>query len=290
MMTGKSIYHVNQGLGKSFQPGELEGYYNDLTEKVTRDSETLEKECLPVFYDENGKQGTFATAIFQYGLGAYDLFLQTKQEIYINQFKKCVDWAYENQDENGGWDITCCKVSKFKYGAMAQGEGASLLLRAGKYYKDDKFVISAKKAIDLMLKPIEEGGTSKYIENELFLMEFVDLPCVWNGWIFALFGLYDINLICDEEKYKKAYDLTLNTLKKHFFEFDLGYWSKYDIEKRIASPFYHKLHIAQLKALVLIDNAPVFSEMLIKFEKDQKSWWKRKRAFLKKACQKVFEK
>lgn len=36
MVKGKSIYHVNQGVGKIYSKTELKGYYNDLTEKVTK--------------------------------------------------------------------------------------------------------------------------------------------------------------------------------------------------------------------------------------------------------------
>ena len=118
----------------------------------------------------------------------------------------------------------------------------------------------------------------------------MDLPCVLNGWIFALFGLYDLTLMCEEDKYKQTLQSTLATLKKHLSDFDLGYWSKYDMGKMITSPFYHKLHIAQLKALVMIDDDAVFPEMLAKFERYQNSWWNRQRAFIKKAWQKVFEK
>ena len=290
MLTGKSILHVNQELGKSFQPDKIAGYYNDLTEKVTKDAGTLEKQCLPPSYTDAGKPIIFATTILQYGLGSYDLVLQTNDEKYTSQFKRCVDWAFENQDEEGGWDISAFAGKNSIYGAMAQGEGASLLLRANKYYNDEKYYLAAKKAIDLMLTPLEEGGTSKYEKDEIFLMEFMDLPCILNGWIFALFGLYDLTLICEEDKYKQTLQSTLATLKKHLSDFDLGYWSKYDMGKMITSPFYHKLHIAQLKALVMIDGDAAFSEMLSKFERYQNSWWNRKRALIKKAWQKVFEK
>ena len=37
MMTGKSISHVNQGVGTCYSKTEVAGYYNDLTEKVTKD-------------------------------------------------------------------------------------------------------------------------------------------------------------------------------------------------------------------------------------------------------------
>ena len=36
MMLGKSEYHVNQGVGKCYSKDSVSGYYNDLTEKITR--------------------------------------------------------------------------------------------------------------------------------------------------------------------------------------------------------------------------------------------------------------
>ena len=58
----------------------------------------------------------------------------------------------------------------------------------------------------------------------------------------------------------------------------------------ITRPCYQTLHIAQLKALIMIEPNSVFSEIMIKFEKYQNSWWNRSRAFIKKVWQKVFEK
>lgn len=288
MLTGKSLLHVEQGIGKAFVPGKLEGYYNDLTNKVLLDPKTLEDKELPKMQNEKGKYVVFATTIFQYGLGCYDLILLNGDLKYIEQFKKCVDWAIDNQDEKGGWDISSFAGKKSKYGAMAQGEGASLLLRAYLYYKNKVYFDGAKKAIDLMLMPLEQGGTSRYSDNELYLMEFMDLPCVLNGWIFSQFGLYDFLLVCNDQKYQELYDQSLNTMKKHLHDYDNGYWSKYDEGKMIASPFYHKLHISQLSAISMIDNDRIWTDCLNTFIKYQTKWWNRKRAFIKKAFQKMF--
>lgn len=35
MLTGRSISHVNQGMGKIYSKDDIRGYYNNLTEKVT---------------------------------------------------------------------------------------------------------------------------------------------------------------------------------------------------------------------------------------------------------------
>ena len=36
MLLGKSLLHVNQPKGKYYEKNQVVGYYNDLTEKVTK--------------------------------------------------------------------------------------------------------------------------------------------------------------------------------------------------------------------------------------------------------------
>lgn len=288
MLTGKSLLHVPQGLGKAFVPGELKGYYNDLTEKVLRDPLTIQEKRLPKMKNEDGEDVVFATTIFQYGLGCYDLILIDYRPEYEDQFKRCVDWTVSNQDNNGGWNISAFAGERSPYGAMAQGEGVSLLLRAYIHYHNEYYLTLAEKAIKLLLKPIKEGGTSLYNENELYLMEFMGYRCVLNGWIFALFSLYDYLLLQNNSEIKEKYDLTIATLKDHINDYDNGYWTMYDNKNKIASPFYHKLHIAQLEALCLIDDCAVFENYKCKIMNYQKRILNRGKAFVVKVFQKTF--
>lgn len=289
MLTGKSIMHVNQDLGKYFSPGELKGYFNDLTEKVLRDPETLKAKTIPMSSDEKAGKVYFPIAIFQYGIGAYDLYIGTREEIYKDQFMRCVDWAIKNQEEIGAWNNFGFVQAEAPYSSMCQGEGCSLLLRAYKETGNVIYLTAATKAIDFMLLPIEKGGTAEFLNEEIILHEYTNKPAILNGWIFSFFGLYELSLILKDKRYKELVEISICSLKNHLNEFDLGYWSKYDMGKMISSPFYHKLHIAQLKALVMIFGDLAFSEILVKFEKYQRSWWNRKRAFIKKAWQKIKE-
>lgn len=72
--------------------------------------------------------------------------------------------------------------------------------------------------------------------------------------------------------------------------YDTGYWSYYDLEKRIASPAYHSLHVAQLKALTDLSGNESFMEMANTYEQYQKQSGNRLRAIAKKAVQKLSEK
>ena len=75
-----------QGLGRCFSTTDIRGYYNDLTEKVTRLPELLDNNELPYVEGERGEQILFPVAVFQYGLGAYDLYLLEQDERYLKKF------------------------------------------------------------------------------------------------------------------------------------------------------------------------------------------------------------
>ena len=73
MLLGNSPYHVNQNEGKAYSKTEICGYYNNLTEKVSRFG--LPGDTVPMTVVDSGEKTYFSIAIFQYGLAAYDLLL-----------------------------------------------------------------------------------------------------------------------------------------------------------------------------------------------------------------------
>lgn len=289
MLTGKSILHVNQGVGKVYSKDLLKGYYNDLTEKVTKGDYYNEAKVPSTFVD-SGDEIYFPIAIYQYGLGAYDLYLLNKEEIMLKKFKVCADWAVNEQESTGSWSTFFYENKKHPYSSMAQGEGISLLLRAYKEFGDNKYIKSAKKAIEFMLKPIEEGGTTKYTINGIYLCECTHDPVILNGWIFSLWGLFDYLKVIEDEKVRRIYEDSVTTLVSSLPEFDNGYWSKYNLGKMITSPFYHKLHIAQLEVMYEITGEEIFRNYSKNWSSYQNKWFNRIRAFINKAFQKLIEK
>ena len=287
MFFGKSVLHVNQNLGVFFDPNSVHGYFNNMIDKVTSQSEIIGTEKVPELKIESGDYVIFPVAVFQYGLGAYDLFLKTNDERYLEEFIKCADWSIDNQEESGAWNNFFYIFPEHPYGAMCQGEGVSLLIRAYKHTQKEHYLLSAKKAIDFMVKPIEEGGTADYKNNEVIFKEYVHRSIVLNGWIFAIFGLYDYMLVSDE--YKELVEVSFSSLIAHLKDFDNGYWSLYSLDKKVASPFYHSLHIAQLQAIYLVTGDSMVKDIKEKFERYQKSKSKKSRALIVKSVQKIFE-
>ena len=169
MLRGKSVYHVCQDEGKIYAKDSVEGYYNNLTEKVTRFEIQGD---VPATIIDSGKTVYFCIAIFQYGLGAYDLYLMNGDESMLKKVLSCADWAVKNQQENGAWVAFDFENTDAPYSSMAQGEGISLLLRAYKATNDMKYVNAAKKAKQFMLLDIDMGGTTKYEDGNICFYEY----------------------------------------------------------------------------------------------------------------------
>ena len=290
MLRGKSLFHVNQEIGKCFTKTGLTGYYNDLTEKVTKEPDLLGTDKLPLHPTANKELVYFPVAIFQYGFGAYDLYLQNGDERCLDKFMQCAKWALDNQEPSGAWNNFFFSYPQAPYGAMAQGEGASIMLRVYKRTNDERYLHAAKHALDFMLLPLDKGGTCLYENGEPVLMEYTHLPAVMNGWIYAWLGLYDYVVATgDKGYYKDMMDQSLQALEKRMPLFTTGYWSKYDLSKRIASPFYHHMHIALMQAMYQLTGHNIFAEYAKCWQHYEQRRLCKTRAFCVKVWQKIRE-
>lgn len=286
MLTGKSVSHVSQGVGNYFSSTGVAGYYNDLTEKITRDNPDI---LVPKYRVDTGEEIYFSIGVFQYGLAAYDLLLKTDEKVYKDKLLACAEWALENQQEDGSWVTFAYKRQGAPYSSMAQGEGISMLIRAHKVTNDDRYIQAVHKAKEFMIKPLDEGGTTGYEDDQVLFYEATNNPVILNGWIFSIWGIYDYYKYFDDVQAERILKKTLESLKKKLADFDIKYWSKYEDGKRVCSPFYHRLHIAQLRAMYILFDDEIYKEYADRWETYERSFWKPKLAFINKAIQKVFE-
>ena len=287
MLTGNSISHVNQGVGRLFSRDEVRGYYNDLTEKVTK-REAFEGN-VPVSFVDTGEKIYFPIEIFQYGLAAYDLFLETKDPVMLEKVISCADWAVENQKENGAWVTFAYQNEDEPYSSMAQGEAISLLIRAYKETSKNSYLSTIENAMSFLCTSLQNGGVLDDSNGRIVFREYTFLPLVLNGWIFSIWGIWDYCLYFKNGRYEELLKRTLNSLEELLPEFDTGYWSLYTIDGRICSPFYHKLHIAQLRVMGSLTSNPLFISYADKWEGYQNNKLYSLVAFIKKVIQKLME-
>lgn len=260
MFTGTSYYHQSLGMGRVFVPCKLEGYFSDMTGKTDWKGRS-NNDGIPYNMLSNGKSVYFPIMLCQKALGHWDKWLMYNHTEDRDGFLKIADWLKNNQDTAGGWDTwgLLGQLPRYKYSAMTQGQALSVMTRAYKLTNGEAFAKACKNATTLMRTSVQNSGVCVYEHQNVFLEECPadKRDTVLNGWIFSLFGVYDYLLLFKDKQIQAFYIQTCNSLVKCLHEYDAGYWSYYSSgTRRLASPFYHNLHINQLEALKKIMEQP----------------------------------
>lgn len=245
-------------------------------------------------------------AIAQWGLANYNCFRETGGEIRRQKTLKAADWLAANLQQNAhglwvwnhhfDWDYRETLKAPW-YSGLAQGQGVSLLLRAQAHSRseDDRYRQAAAKAYLALTKPIAEGGVLfEDDENNLWIEEYLVNPPthILNGFMWALWGTFDYWLALVDASAKKMFDRGVETLLHNLARYDTGYWSLYEQSgtrlKMLASPFYHQLHIVQLRVMTRLTDDARFAAIADKWEGYAQHRSNRTRALAEKSIFKLF--
>lgn len=222
-------------------------------------------------------------AIAQFGLGNYNRLLHDADaQVRRNRFLAASDWLVTNLQPNThgvpvwnhrfDWEYRDTLRAPW-YSGLAQGQGISLLVRAHRETGDSKYLEAAQRAFASLQRATKDGGVLYGDEQgDTWIEEYlVDPPThILNGMIWASWGIYDYFLATGEAEARDLFERIIHTLAKNLSHYDLGFWSLYEQSgtrlKMIASPFYHRLHIVQLRILNHITGQGVFSEYADRWE------------------------
>jgi len=121
----------------------------------------------------------------------------------------------------------------------------------------------------------------------------VDPPThILNGFIWGLWGIYDMSIFLSDDKAKTLFNRCVKTLVENLSIYDTGNWSLYEQSgtnlPMLASPFYHNLHIVQCEIMYKLTMNSTFKVYRDKWAIYNKSAFKRKRAFVQKTLFKLF--
>ena len=139
------------------------------------------------------------------------------------------------------------------YDGMTQGQAASTFVRAFLLFRSSEYEVAARRAIEPLLErderfvamtpsgPIlEEGGMRPPAH-------------ILNGWIFSLWGLWDVRIGLAEPRAESLLAATLECLRATLDAYDVGWWTRYSLFPHVlpdlAKPFYHRIHIDQMEVL-----------------------------------------
>ncbi len=279
------------------KPQHLDRYYLNFSSKADY-PDNFSIEGIPLYSFRGQPYIEHPIPIAQYALGLYERLYkkQNSDEELRNKFLRMAAWFEKNKiDIKGGksWYI----YNEYpEYGltypwisAMAQGEAISVLTRAVLLSKNSRFEELAIESLAPFEYEVKEGGLINYFNSIPVYEEFttpVKTMAVLNGFIFSLFGVYDLVLLNNNEKAKNIFDNGVDSLKKILPYFDVNYWTRYylyDYPQKYYSSFtYHILVAEQLKAMYYLTGENQFQVYSEKWFSYSKNFIKKTRALLGK--------
>jgi heparosan-N-sulfate-glucuronate 5-epimerase len=216
----------------------------------------------------------YSIAVSQYALGNYNLFKENGDAVYREKFLVNARWLIDNLVVTPRGTYLWPHHFDFEYfqplkapwfSGLAQGQGLSVLVRAFIETEDSKFRTAAESVFRSLTLTTPEGGVLyKDDEGNQWIEEYlVDPPThILNGFIWALWGIYDYHLLTGDPEASSLFKSLLGTITRHLGRYDAGFWSFYELTpqriKSLASPFYHRLHIVQLEIMHLMTDDEIF--------------------------------
>lgn len=242
-------------------------------------------------------------AIAQYGLGNFNLHSRNRDPERRRKFLTVSDWLCANLEQNPfgirvwnhkfDWEYRDTLHAPW-YSGLAQGQGISLLVRAHRETNDKRYLEAARHAFQSFSCSIAEGGVVFTDERgDPWIEEYlVDPPThILNGFIWAAWGIRDYFLATSEQGAADLFSRFTGTLARNLEGYDLGFWSLYEQSgtrlKMIASPFYHQLHIVQLRILQRMTGNEFFGKVAARWEAYTRSRAKRTAALCYKSAFKL---
>ena len=306
LLGGKShltFWHETPTENPEASPTELGEYYMLFAEKADYRG-AYDANGIPQL-DYHGQIGLQYNpiAIAQYGLGNYNLFRRTGDPARREKFLRVADWLCGHLEPNArglevwnhhfNWEYRDTLKAPW-YSGLAQGQGISLLLRAAKETGDTRYTEAAHRAFKVFSVPTSEGGVAFTDDRgDLWFEEYIVSPLthILNGFIWATWGVYDYYLATKEKSAQDLFTSAVQTLLHNLDRFDLGFWSLYEQSgtrlPMVASNFYHRLHIVQLRVMHRLTGENKFAEVADRWEDYTRSAANRRRALLYKTAFKL---
>ncbi len=192
-------------------------------------------------------------------LGNYNLYLEHGDQKYLNVFWNNINWLAQN-----GVPHQDALVFPFPYGlnefnpepdwvsGMYQGQILSCFARAYEISKDEKYLELCRKTWNSFeLKLGDQYGFKYEDQYGLWFEEAPKLPAnhILNGFIFAIWGIRDYYKISGHQELKETWNQCVQTILNALKDYDLGYWSLYDLSGTINSYYYQSVHVRLMRAL-----------------------------------------
>jgi hypothetical protein len=275
-------WHGERRVSAAFDPRALDGYPNDLSAKTRAASGPVNEVGVPLCDFGAAGYRLHPVTACQVALGWHERWLTERDSAHLARFFAIADWLVEHQRPwagGGAWPID---VAYRAYGglrapwvsALVQGQALSVLARA---WRRGERTGRVRRAMEAAFAPFERdvavGGVRAHDRDGVAYEEYPTArpSIVLNGMVSALWGLHDLALALGDGAVRRAFDDGVAALARRLERYDLGFWSRYDLfpsaVPNIASPYYHREHVAQLEALERLAPHPAWPRMRARWQK-----------------------
>jgi len=289
---------------EQFQIKELSGSalpYSDLPTLKIEDIKPVDKDGI-ILFEQDGNSYYNPVQILETGISFLNQYSEKKEIKYLNLAKKYADRLTENTKEIEGavffpynFNFPLHNLTSPSdllrspwYSGMAQGEALTFFSRLYGLTNEKKYLELLEKIFNSFsfIRGEKIPWFSEFDQKGYFWIEEYpsETPCkALNGFIFAIFGLYEYWLLTRKDDVLALLNASLTTVINNIEKYrNKGEFSFYCLKHKKLSATYHKVHIKQLKKLFEITGDNRFQEMALVFEKDgqkaQTLWGKIRRA------------
>lgn len=272
-------------------------YYLDFSTKVNYPNKT-NSGAIPLINTSRQHSLEHPLIITQYGLGIFSQLEKNnfQDELLRDKFLLVADWLVKNKKK---YKDGCCWPIGLLYprfglirpwnSAMVLGEAISILTRAYMLTENKIYEKTAVEALVPFDNSVEDGGIKNFFHSHPIYEEFPTLnrpSAILNGFIFSLFGLFDLILLRNNESARRLFNDGTDSLISLLPLYDSKYWSLYYLynypQKYYSSLTYHIIALEQLKALYYITNKIIFLNYSKKWEQNSEKKLNRTIALINK--------
>jgi hypothetical protein len=246
-------------IGPDFDDRSVRGYYIDFRPKTTAVT-AADPSALP------------AIQLIQLALGWSERATAGESGARERFLALCdaIELRAESGPDGLRWPM---RVEVAKYGlrpgwcsALAQGQAASAFVRAHLATGDEHYAELATRAAGPLLVT---GGGDLVTDTAAgpILEEAPGVPPshVLNGWMSALWGLWDLQLGVDDPRARHAFEAGVSCLLAMLPAYDTGWWTLYGLYPHaiqdLAKPIYHRFHVTQLEVYYRLTARQAFKEI-----------------------------
>ena len=210
-----------------------------------------------ITYKSIGEQYN-ATRIASYCLANYNRYKMKCCNKSFENFLNASSWFSDHDNGLFYYNFNWNDLVKPWISCMSQGEAISVLVRLYRETSNNKFLELASAATKPFYLSINNSGLLTQLpDGSPFLEEYPSLSTrhVLNGFLYALVGMIELNLLIDDDRLNRLINELVLTLENNISHWSVGKWSLYEYKSssgiyNYSTPAYHNLHITLLSFII----------------------------------------